>query len=266
MNICLVGKSEDPWTSLTEYPFIVSGIKRLNKPLQEIKDLECDIAISLYPRICNYRLPKVKVQLALQAEQLSEWSYCDIPVLNYHDGSICLTDSAPFWDLLKKPTFNYNPITVWNGFYKGPCKKFYDFGVVLGTKTTYRNNILDNSNNRIKYYFGNIVTDPAAMKEIKEIGIGYNIHRFKYDIRTEGSRLAMYLNLGMAVISEGLDDFLPENIKKVIPQYPDIIQGIVNKEQALKLAKEQSEALVSGRTLQQELNILFENIKKTFNL
>jgi hypothetical protein len=293
---------------LTEIPFLLNNkIERIYKDAAQLQDLEADIAIANFTRSpensgndtgWNYlRLPKVKVQLAIQAEHYDEYlpEWVDGITHNF-DGSICYPFNKPFWDFDDtihdcfaksywieknvpiKPVFYFDPMVKWNHFYIGPVDEFQDYGYVVGSQTIHRDRII-NSSNQFRYMFGDM-RDEAKIREFVKSGIGFNIHKFqlkglcpetdgieiKYGPKTESIKLAYFYNLGMAVVSEKLDKTFPERFKDCIVEVDDMESYKIDKEQLKDQVVKSNDVLDSYHDLDTEQNILIDNIKKEFGL
>ena len=294
--------------AMTEIPFLLNGkIERIYKDAVDLQDLEADIAIANFTRDplnsgnetgWNYvRLPKVKVQLAIQAEHWDEYicEWVDGITHNF-DGSIIFPFNAPFWNfdtsrhevfsretwIAKnapiKPFFTFDPLVKWNGFYQGPITKFGDYGCAMGSTTIHRERVVKN-NNQIRHLFGD-VRDLNLQNALKESGIGINIHKFqikgkcpetnkleiKYVPKTESIRLAFFYNLGMAVVSEELDDTFPERLKNCIEIVEDMEKYQIDKDYLLLQTLETKKVFNEYHDLETEFDNLITAIVKEYNL
>jgi hypothetical protein len=276
MRIVMYGHGLGAYGHPTEYPFLLNGrIERIWKNSKELQDLEADIAICNYSRPqevdpvhgWNYsRLPKVKVQLVIQGEHYNEYlpEWVDSLTHNF-DGNIGFDCNRPFWDkYCTKPTFYLDPFVMWNGFYKGPVSAVNNYGYVLGGSTEHRENMIK-KNPSIKYMIGDCRTN-EMQEELKRSGIGYNVHKYLGHIKTESSRLTYYLNLGLSVVSEKLDETFPKHFVDSVVEVDDISNYVINKEQLINCAKNTEKVFKEHHDLNTELDNLLNNIIKQFGL
>lgn len=274
MRIVLYGRTLGDYGHPTEMPFLLgSGVERIYKNSKELQDLEADIAIANFTRPSwageddwNFsRLPKVKVQLAIQAEHYTEYQpeHDDLLTKNF-DGSIAYEGNKPFWENSKKPVFYFDPFCLWKQTYTGPIKEFKDYGYILGGPTEYRDKLIRN-NPMFRYMWGN-VNNKKIQDQLKESGVGFNVHKYIGDAKTEYSRMSLYINFGMAVVTETLDETLPERFRDYMIETSDIeyfeIDKDVLKEQTMYLEK----VLKEYHDINEEQRILFNNIKTTYGI
>lgn len=309
MKIVMYGAPLGDGGYLTEIPFLLNGrIKRICKDAAQIQDLEADIAIANFTRSplnsgnetgWNYlRLPKVKVQLAIQAEHFDEYipEWVDGITHNF-DGSICYPFNRPFWDfddsihpcfarsywsekqIQVKPCFYFDPLVKWNNFYQGAVKTVSHYGYTIGAALPHRDQIIKGNPQQFRYMFGDM-RNPAKQAELRKSGIGFNIHKFelrglhpetdgqiiKYLPKTEAIRLSFYYNLGMAIVTEKLDRTFPMRLRNCITEVDDMASYKVDKEQLLAQAKNTEFVFNQYQDLDYELDVLINNIVKTFNL
>jgi len=275
MRIVLYGRALGDYGYPTEMPFLLgSGIERIYKNSKEIQDLEADIAIANFTRPSwdgeedwNFgRLPKVKVQLAIQAEHYTEYGEAHAELLTKNfDGSIAYEGNKTFWGLYsKKPVFYFDPFCLWKQTYTGPIQDFKDYGYILGGPTEHRDNLIRN-NPMFRYMWGN-VNNIEIQDELKKSGIGFNIHKFRGDIKTEYSRLSLYINFGMAVISESLDKTLPDRFKEYMMETTNIENFEIDKEILREQTKDLEKILKEYHDINEEQKILFTEISKTFGV
>jgi hypothetical protein len=308
MRIVLYGPVLGEGGYLTELPFLLNGkIERIYKDATELQDLEADIAIANFSRTPEYmgnkigfnyaRLPKVKVQLVIQAEHYDEYipEWVDGYTHNF-DGSVCYPFNKPFWDfddtiypcfaksyweehnVAIKPVFYFDPLVKWNNFYSGPVKEFKDYGYIIGGTTKHRNNIV-NADKRFKYMWGDM-RDLSKQKELKNSGIGFNVHKFevrganpetegkviKCCPKTESIRLSIYYNLGMAIVTEKLDHTFPERLKSSIIEMDDILKYNINKDELLTTVNNTEKVFNEYHDLNHEQDLLINSIIKHFGI
>lgn len=292
---------------LTEIPFLLNKkIERIYKDAIYLQDLECDIAIANFTRDplnsgnetgWNYvRLPKAKIQLAIQAEHFDEYipEWVDGITHNF-DGSICYPFNRPFWEFDDsihdcfaksywekigapiKPRFYFDPMVKWNSFYTDPVKDFKDFGYMIGSSTIHRERIKDTNPDKYRYMNGDM-RDPQKQIELKNSGIGWNIHKFdlrgknpetdgdevKYLPKTESIKLAFWYNLGMSIISEKLDHTFPDRFQ--IKEVDDIDKYEINKDELREQVLWNEKVLNTYHDLDYEQDLLINNIKKEFGI
>jgi hypothetical protein len=312
MRIVLYGEPIGNCDGPTLMPFLLNGrIERIFKDGRDLQDLEADIAIANWTRSPKFyggtygnnyeRLPKVKVQLAIQGEHYSEYTVIGADIFNENfDGSICGYYNKPFWESMNdmdeyintlsqyktifgvptieamgqwdpivaaKPRFYFDPLVKWNNFYKGPVTSFSDYGCILGGGTEYRENIVNNTTH-VKYAQGDTTTE--NFREIlRKVGIGFNIHKFELERsgpKTEAPKIALFYNLGMAIVTEKLDGTFPERLRDCIIEVDDIKNYKIDKEQLYQQALKTEKVFNEYHDLNTELDILLNNIIRHFNL
>lgn len=308
MKIVMYGPPLGVQGAMTEIPFLLNGkIERIYKDAVDLQDLECDIAIANFSRDpvnsgnetgWNYlRLPKVKIQLCIQAEFWSEYIPAWAPNTTQNfDGSICYEFNRPFWDCDEsahpcfakscwdelgipiKPRFYFDPLLWWNDFYTGPVQQIEDYGYVTGSRTVHRDRIVNN-NDQFKYIHGS--ADNLEMQQkLHKAGLAFNIHKFDIEgknpetdgkevkavAKNEAIRLSYFYNLGMAIVTEKLGKTFPERLKHCIKEIDDIDKYKIEKKELLLQAQNTFEIFTEYHDLNQELDNLIENIKKEFNL
>lgn len=309
MRIVMYGVPLGHGGAMTEIPFLLNNkIERIYKDAADLQDLKADIAIANFTRNpensgnetgWNYlRLPKVKVQLAIQAEHFDEYipEWVDGITHNF-DGSICFPFNKPFWNfdnsihacfarsywreknIQVKPVFYFDPLVKWNEFYKGPITKFSDYGYVIGSTTVHRSRIVDSDSNKFRHIYGNM-GDPSKQLELAKSGIGFNIHKFqlrglcpetdrkeiKYLPKTESIRLAFFYNMGMAVITEKLDHTFPERLRDSIIEVDEIGEYEIDGTQLLQQTLNTEKVFNEYHDLNTELDLLINNIIEKFGL
>lgn len=308
MRIVMYGNPLGLGGAMTEIPFLLDGrIERIYKDAVDLQDLEADIAIANFTRDplnsgnetgWNYlRLPKVKVQLAIQAEHFSEYipEWTDGITHNF-DGSICYDFNRPFFDFDEsihpcfarsywdehnftvKPRFYFDPLVKWNNFYPGPVKSMADYGYIIGSDTVHRLRLLKNNPSQYRFLVGDM-RDPRLLQELRNSGIGINAHKFqlrgkcpetdkievKNVAKTEAIRLSMFYNLGMAVVSEKLDHTFPDRLKNCIIE-TELENYVIDKEVLLNQVLETEKVFNEHHDLNTELDNLINNIVKEYNL
>lgn len=303
MRIVLYGPPLGDGGYLTELPFLLNGkIERIYKDASELQDLEADIAIANFSRPPEYtntphgwnwlRLPKVKVQLAIQAEHWDEYAPWFVPGITHNfDGSICYPFNRKFWDfddsyhscfsrsywiehnIPIKPVFYFDPMVLWNDFYQGPLTQFENYGYMVGSVTIHRDRIKNSNALKYRCMHGDM-RKINIQTELKKSGIAWNIHKFqlrgkcpetdgkeiKHIPKTEAIKLAYFYNLGMAVISEKLDDSFPERFSVI--ETDDIDKYDIQNEMLLQQTLNNHKTLTTYHDLNTELNNLIESIKK----
>ena len=310
MRIVMYGKPLGVGGYLTELPFLLDGrIERIYKDAADLQDLECDIAIANFTRDplnsggnengWNYlRLPKVKVQLAIQAEHFSEYipEWSDGITHNFN-GSVCYNFNKPFWDFDDsihdcfaksyweennfkiKPRFYFDPMVKWNDFYKGPLSNFKDYGHMIGSSTVHRNRIKETNPYKYRYMNGDM-RDLTIQHELKKSGIGWNIHKFqlrglcpetdekevKNVAKSEEIKLAYLYNLGMAVVTEKLDHTFPERLKDSIIEVDDIDKYQIHPGDLKEQALHTQTVFDEYHNLNTEIDDLINNITKEFGI
>lgn len=309
MKIVMYGNPLGLGGYLTEIPFLLNGkIERIYKDAVDLQDLECDIAIANFTRDpvnsgnetgCNYlKLPKAKVQLAIQAEHFDEYipEWVDGITHNF-DGSICFPFNKPFWNFddsihdcfaksywekIKapiKPCFYFEPMVKWNNFYTGPITNFSDYGYLTGSSTVHRNRIVSTNMHKYRYMNGDM-RSAIIQRNLQISGIGWNIHKFdlkgknpetdktevKYAPKTEGIKLAYWYNLGMAIVSEKLDKTFPERLKDSIIAIEDIDKYEIDTNQLLEQTLNTEKMFDNHHDLNFELDMLIDRIVREFNL
>lgn len=309
MKIVMYGAPLGVGGFLTEIPFLLNNkIERIYRDAIHLQDLECDIAIANFTRDplnsgnetgWNYvRLPKAKVQLAIQAEHFDEYipEWVDGITHNF-DGSICYPFNKPFWEFDKsihdcfdksywkkigapiKPRFYFDPMVKWKGFYNGPVKSFRNYGYMIGSSTIHRNRIKDTNHDKYRYMNGDM-RDPQKQIKLKNSGIGWNIHKFdlrgknpetdkdevKYLPKTESIKLAFWYNLGMSIVSEKLDKTFPARFDDSIIEVNDIDKYSIDQEQLLQQTLNTEKVLNEYHDLDYEQDFLINNIRKEFGI
>jgi hypothetical protein len=309
MKIVMYGAPLGEGGALTEIPFLLNKrIERTYKDASELQDLEADIAIANFTRDpvnsgnetgWNYlRLPKVKVQLAIQAEHYSEYIPEWVPgITENFDGSICYRFNSPFWDcdetiekcfaksrwdelgIPRKPVFYFDPLTKWNKFYTRPIEEFADYGFCIGSATVHRDRIIHSNPGKFKYIFGDM-RHPVIQGYLKYSGIGFNIHKFdirgkhpetddkevKNIAKTEEIKLALFYNLGMAVVTEKLDHTFPERFKDSIIEVDEMQDYEIDKNKLIEQTFNTEQVLNNYHDSDTELDNLINSIIKEFNL
>lgn len=307
MKIVLYGTPLGAGGYLTEIPYLLNNkIERIYKDACDLHDLEADIAIANFTRFPSpehndpgrnwEKLPKVKVQLAIQAEHWDEYIPEWVPGITYNfDGSICYPFNAPFFEfddskhdcfsksyweehnIPIKPVFYFDPMVKWNKFYNGPLNNFKDYGFMIGSSTIHRERIRKSNPYKFRYLFGDM-RDPIAQQKLKHSGIAWNVHKFqlkgkcpetdgkeiKYVPKTESIKLSFFYNLGMAVISEKLDYTFPERFH--IIETDNIENFEIDPEQLKNQAELNEQTLESYHDLDTEQDILINSIKEKFGL
>lgn len=309
MRIVLYGNPLGAGGYLTEIPFLLNNkIERIYKDAVDLQDLEADIAIANFTRDpvnsgnetgWNYlRLPKVKVQLAIQAEHFDEYipEWVDGITHNF-DGSICYPFNKPFWNFDSsihdcfaksywiekkvpiKPCFYFDPLVKWNNFYKEPIESFKDYGHMVGSSTVHRNRINKLNPHKYRYMHGDM-RQKHIQNELINSGIAWNIHKFqlkgkcpetdveevKYVPKTESIKLSLFYNLGMSIVSEKLDYTFPERLKDSILEVDEIEKYEINQEQLREQTLNTEKVFNEYHDLDTEQDILINSIKKEFGL
>jgi len=226
-------------------------------------DLEADIAITLFPPHVTCRLPKVKVQLGIQAEHSTEYSAEHAWHVNHHDGFICNTNARAFWSTQPKPVFDLNLMYRWPGFFADrPAEPTFP-GVILGYPTPHRARVIKNSEGRIRAL---AAQNEEAWQVLRTAGFGVNIHKWENEVKTETARLGLYLNLGLAVITEKLDDFVPPHLERglVLPEFSDVLLGL--HLDLKETAARQHAAMASGPSFLDAWQDTLQQICAEFNL
>lgn len=307
MRIVLYGNPLGAGGYLTEIPFLINNkIERIYKDAIHLQDLECDIAIANFTRDpinsgnetgWNYvRLPKAKVQLAIQAEHFDEYipEWTDGITHNF-DGSICYPFNRPFWEFDTsihgcfsrdhwkeigakiKPRFYFDPMVKWNNFYSGPIKDFEDYGYLIGSTTVHRERIVNKNVVKFRYMNGDM-RNQDKQAELRRSGISWNIHKFdlkgknpetdgkevKYLPKTESIKLSFFYNLGMAVISEKLDKTFPSRFDVI--EVDDIDKYDIDKEQLIEQTLNNEFVLNNYHDLDKEQDLLINSIREKFNI
>lgn len=309
MRIVMYGAPLGVGGYLTEIPFLLGNkIERIYKDAIHLQELECDIAIANYTRDplnsgnetgWNYlRLPKAKVQLAIQAEHFSEYipEWSDGITHNF-DGSICYNFNRPFWEFDDsihdcfaksywiennfpiKPCFYFDPLVKWNNFQVKPCDTFEDYGYIIGSSTIHRNRIVESNPNKFKYMNGDM-RDINKQIELNKSGIGWNIHKFdlrgknpetdgkevKNVAKTEAIKLSFFYNLGMAVVTEKLDHMFPERLRNSIIEVDEISQYEINPDELMEQVKNTEKVFNGYHDLDCEQDLLINSIRKEFGI
>lgn len=265
LNVKLIGNYHEIYFWTTERIFRGYGIEKLSIHPHEATEVDCDVAIINYPFDCKVRLPKAKVQLCLHTEQPYQY---DVGrhgwFMDYADGGLCGTGALGWWrNATTKPHFGFDLLCRWDGFYQFPSDRYAEMGVIVGGASPHRQAVVNASRGRIGYLWGY----PDQIKaQLPKYGIGYNVHSDAPTPKTESGRLGLYLNMGMAVISEPLDDCCPPHWQQAIPQHADILQGIHFPNQAKWLAGSQAMLMNSLPSSNTMLDEMFTSIKSTFNL
>lgn len=309
MRIVMYGAPLGVGGYLTEIPFLIGNkIERIYKDAVDLQDLEADIAIANFTRDplnsgnetgWNYlRLPKVKVQLAIQAEHFDEYipEWVDGITHNF-DGSICYDFNKPFWEFddsihpcfareywdkvgaKVKPRFYFDPLVKWNGFMRWPVDSFSDYGYIVGSETVHRSRIVKSNPYKYRYQFGDM-RSLGIQAKFRIAGIAWNVHKFqlkgvspetdglevKYLPKTEAIKLAYFYNLGMAIVTEKLDNTFPERLKHCIVEVDKMDEYEINYKQLNACVLNSKECFDKHHDLDCELDLLLAKIKKEFNL
>lgn len=307
MRIVMYGAPLGVGGYLTEIPFLLNGkIERIYKDAAQLQDLECDIAIANFTRDplnsgnetgWNYlRLPKAKVQLAIQAEHWDEYIPAWVDGITHNfDGSICYPFNRPFfefddskhdcfarshWEEIGapiKPRFYFDPMVRWNDFYTGPVKGFEDYGYMIGSSTIHRNRIMQSNPYKYQYMNGDM-RNLSKQIELNKSGIAWNIHKFdlrgknpetdgkevKYVPKTESIKLSFFYNLGMAVVTEKLDETFPDRFRRI--EVDDIDKYEINKDELQEQVLWNEKVLNTYDDLDFTLDFLIKSIQKEFGI
>lgn len=270
----IVGEQIDVWLWTSEISLLYGGFERLMGHPKDFQDVECDIAIINCPELYKgWRLPKAKVNLFLGIESKRQYQekvfrgqpYDFDEFAHTWDGAIFCANGVEHWRNL--PGFNafqFDPFCRWGPVpsYCDVAPSFSSRGCLLGSQSGHRKSVVANAGGLIKWVSGG----QPVLEEIRQHGLAVNLHGTAGEIKTEAAKLSCYVNVGCAVISEPLDNYLPTRFRGAILETRDVVEWFPGPAKSKKLAEQTRDVMYSHHDMREECEKLVLNIASVYRL